>query len=91
MNFPKVTQFLKGYIGTDLIQEVLLNVDFFFFLTKIFIPGEWQPFSLWFFPENPMESSSVVQITNHLALPTSGPVSQVHELNYLLAVVDCKT
>lgn len=24
-------------------------------------------------------------------LPTSGPVSQVHELHYLLAVVGCKT
>ena len=38
-----------------------------------------------------MESYSVVQITNLLALPTYGPVSQVHELNYVLAVVGCKT
>lgn len=41
-------------------------------------------------PRKSMESYSVVQITDHLALPTSGPVAQVHELRYLLAKVGCK-
>lgn len=41
--------------------------------------------------KNPVESYFVVQKTNGLALPTSGPVSQVHKFNYVLAVVSCKT
>lgn len=40
--------------------------------------------------KNSVESYLVVQKTNGLALPTSGPVSQVHKFNYVLAVVGCK-
>ena len=87
INFAKVTQLRRGSVETSLTSEGLLNVDF---STMVFIPIEWQPFSLWLFPENPVESYSVVQIADRLALPTSGPVSQVHELHYLLAVGGCK-
>lgn len=30
VNLPKVTQPMRGCVGTRLTQEVLLNVDFFF-------------------------------------------------------------
>lgn len=89
MNFLKVTQLNERLTWGRVVLKKLYEM--WIFLQRYAFLLSDSPLNCDSSKKNPVESYLVVQKTNSLALPISGPVSQVHKFNYLLAVVDCKT